>query len=282
MSGKRSTLSLLRTFLLVGMATVTAGAIAQSPQPNIGGQIQVDSQAVGFPRLVETSIAAVSRSGEPDALVANWIYNHPTNLTTKNGVAISEDGGFTWSNDNLIQGWYSDPMACSDQRTGSLWVGVSHLSGATPGIHVAKWNGGSGFHSPVSPVSGQVCDKAFMAAGPRRNQPGTTRLYVSFWSDVGGPVRQYITWSDSFGVAGSWAPPIQLPQPPSNPIWGNATLLENRRVTFSVCARQRLRPCAQSLRAGSRYGCRRCPRQSSATPRAGPRRGRFRVWPSFR
>lgn len=213
--------------ILFAVAAISGPGLAQVPTPSIGVQRQVDSQSqpILYPRLVETSIAAVSRTSLPDALVANWIYHGSSGA--KNGVAASIDGGATWT-EHAIAGWKSDPMACADQQSGSLWVGVAHLGGTgTPGIHVAKWNEETNeFNTPVAAVSSIACDKAFMGAGPRRNQPGTTRLYVSFLT-INGP-HLNLTWSDDLGL--TWATPVQLPEPPAPdpppalPQWGDASL----------------------------------------------------------
>lgn len=156
----------------------------------------------------ETSVSV--SPGNPMTVVAAWNYVRPVGASgaNRNGFAASVDGGQIWT-EYLQTGvpGAGDPMTAADPRTGTLWVGADFNAG----FWVARWNG-AGFDPPVTFPWPTSTDKPLMAAGPRPNQPNTTRLYVTFWAGFG---THPLTWSDDFGS--TWEPnPVFTPNPPTH------------------------------------------------------------------
>ncbi len=193
---------------LAGVVALTASAIAQ--EPTIGPPVRID---LGGSIAAANETSAASTEANPSEVVAafnDWRESSGNTERIRLGVAVSLDGGATWSdfllrppsaNQSVIEG---DAMTAYDDRTGTMWAGAISFT-ENGGIFVARKEPGSGSFNPavmahVSPDA----DKCWMAAGPRPGEPDSTRLYVAF--------NEGVIWSDDMGD--TWSNP--------NPLGGGA------------------------------------------------------------
>ena len=194
----------LRIIKLAGVVALTASAIAQ--EPTIGPQVRID---LGGSTRAANETSAASTEANPLEIVAafnDWRESSDNTERIRLGVAVSLDGGAAWSdfvlrpptvNQSLIEG---DAMTAYDDRTGTMWAGAISFA-QNGGIFVARKEPGSGSFDPA--VMAHVrpdADKCWMAAGPRPDEPDSTRLYVTF--------NEGVIWSDDMGD--TWTSPTPL------------------------------------------------------------------------
>jgi len=197
------------TEFALSAASAAAGLLASAAcfagPPSIGPQVRIDPGG-GTAAANETTAAA--STGRPDVIIAGWNdWRRSTGSEIINaGFSISFDRGATWSDfllrppapfQTTVEG---DPMAAFDDRTGTLWGGALAFGGTH--LYVARLDPQSNaFNTAVIADSGGGLDKCWMAAGPRLNQPNTTRLYIAY--------NAGIIWSDTMGD--TWpANPVSL------------------------------------------------------------------------
>lgn len=174
------------------VAFIVPPALASGP-PVIGPQVRVDT-AGGTAGANETT--ASSSEVNPLEIVAGW-NDYRESGGVRSGFSLSLDGGKTWNGFILRPeapfqaGTEGDPMTAYDPRTGYLWAGAISFAG-NGGLYIArKAPGATEFETPVMAQQAGGVDKGWMVAGPRRNQPNTTRLIAAYNFGV--------IWSDDFG-----------------------------------------------------------------------------------
>lgn len=182
-------------------ATTLAGA------PVVGPQKRIDVNGGTFAASETTgAVSAVN----PNEIIAAWNdwRASPTvsNEVIRAGVALSVDGGQTWTdfvvrppapNQSGVEG---DPMTAYDPRTGTLWVGAISFAG-NGGLYVARKNPGDDFFQPsVIADPGSGIDKCWMVAGRNRLTPQSTRLYIAYNLGV----------VSSNDMGSSWTSPVSL------------------------------------------------------------------------
>jgi len=176
---------------------VVRGAAA----PAIGPQIRIDTG--GLKAANETTISSTDLF--PMEIVAGW-NDYRQDGVIRNAVAVSMDGGATWTdfmlrpppaNQATVEG---DPMTAYDPRTGTLWAGgISFASNG--GLFVARKDPGSPTFGPVVMAKQAAgVDKGWMAAGRDPNFGTLTRVYIAYNHGV---VR-------SADMGDTWAGPVSL------------------------------------------------------------------------
>ncbi|MEZ6243745.1 MAG: sialidase family protein [Phycisphaerales bacterium] len=192
---------------LVGAAVVGAlgaPALAQNA-PRVDPQVRVNQDASGFPQNETT---AASSDFAPSRVVMGW--NDYRQGSAKTGVALSTDGGRTWS-DMLLRpapqfqaGTEGDPMVAADHRDGTMWAGGIAFS-SNGGLFVSRLDPGSTTFGPVvmaarnsvSP-SGAI-DKGWLAAGPDAldpTNPNKTLLYCAYNDGLIRSTDKGATWTN--------------------------------------------------------------------------------------
>jgi len=196
------------------LAASWAGSAVAGSGPSVGPQVRIDV-AGGFDAANETT-GAVSPTS-PNEIVAAWNdWRQSTGSEIINmGVAVSLDGGATWS-DFLVRppaGFQStvegDPMTAFDPRTGDLWVGA--ISFGASALYVArKTPGSTDFEDSVVADVGGGIDKCWMVAGPRPGNPDSTRLYVGYNFGVIQSDDLGQTWTNPISLGGGlgWLPRV--------------------------------------------------------------------------
>ncbi|MBW7904264.1 MAG: hypothetical protein LC135_12985 [Phycisphaerae bacterium] len=185
-------------------AAIIALSAAASAQVTVGPQVRIDV-AGGTAAANETTMA--STDFNPLRVVGawnDWRPSVPPNEIIRMGVAISFNGGATWTdsvlrpplaNQSSVEG---DPMTCYDNRTGTLWVGAISFA-SNGGVYVARMGPTDlGFGPSVMAATTGGADKGWMAAGPRPGLPDTTRVYIAY--------NQGLLRSDTMGS--SWTGPV--------------------------------------------------------------------------
>lgn len=186
-------------------AILTSSGLAVAQAPVIGPQIRIDVNG-GVKAANETTMSSIS----PDGLEIIGGWNDWRESTTgeiiRAGVAVSNDGGLTWTDyllrapsghQSTVEG---DPMTCYDSRTGTLWFGAMSWTGSG-GVYVARKRPGLDTFDPaVMTYTYSGIDKGWMAAGVDPNDPNKTRVYVSY--NIG---NQYST---DMGL--NWSSPLSL------------------------------------------------------------------------
>lgn len=176
---------------------LTTGVLAQDPIVYPQARISIDPTSVS---ASETTGAASAAGLE---IVAGFV-DFRADGTIKNSFAVSSNGGQSWAHvilrppQTFQDALEADPMTAYDPRTNTLFAGGISRAKC---IYVARKLPGQDAFSP-SVVARQSSwpDKGWMAAGPRFNQPTTTRLYVTY--------NEGIIWSDDLG--GTWTNPMSL------------------------------------------------------------------------
>lgn len=178
-----------RPALVGGMLLAGTTVVAGSP-PTIGPQVRVDTVG-GTAGANETT--ASSSDANPLEIVAGW-NDYRQSGGVRSGFSLSLDGGESWTGFILrpapqfqtnVEG---DPMTAYDPRTGYLWAGAISFAN-NGGLYVArKAPGATEFEPAVMAQQAGGVDKGWMAAGPRFNQPNTTRVFAAYnfgviWSD---------------------------------------------------------------------------------------------------
>jgi len=118
----------------------------------------------------------------------DWRDSYGTTEIIRVGVAVSLDGGATWTdfhvrpptqNQSSVEG---DPMTCYDHRTGTLWAGgISFSAGNKSGVFVARKNpGATTFQPSVMAKTSSWPDKGWMAAGIAPGNPNQTYVYCTY------------------------------------------------------------------------------------------------------
>jgi len=195
-----------RTVSFVSALVLLAG-VAFAGEPTVGPQQRVDVAGGSFASN-ETS-GAVSNVN-PHEIVAAWNdwRDSPTvtNEVIRAGVAISLNGGLTWTdfvlrppgpNQSGVEG---DPMTVQDPRTGFLWAGAISYAG-NGGLYVARKNPVDDFFQPsVMADNGNGIDKGWMVAGRDPVAVDSTRVYIAY--NLG------LVFSDDMGD--SWTNPVSL------------------------------------------------------------------------
>ncbi|MCH7526919.1 MAG: hypothetical protein IID39_05740, partial [Planctomycetes bacterium] len=188
---------------VVVCAVCALGAVAQE----VGPQVRIDVGG-GTKAANEPSIAA--SEANPLEIVGSWNDWRESggSETIRVGVALSMDGGATWTdflvrppnpNRTNVEG---DPMTASDPRTGDLWVGGIAFGG-NGGVFVArKRPGNPNFDPAVMARSTGSADKGWMAAGPPPWDPNATRLYIAYNQGLIFSDDMGATWSNPRGLGG--------------------------------------------------------------------------------
>jgi hypothetical protein len=175
---------------------VLLGTSAWAGDPIIGPQVRIDVAGGTFASNETTMAASEASPLEIVGAWNDWRRSGGSEIINM-GVAVTSDGGQTWldllvrppaGNQSNVEG---DPMTAYDNRTGALWVGAISFSG-NGGVYVARKNPGVNTFAPSVMSFAGSSDKCWMAAGPQRNLPNTTRLYVVF--------NRGIQWSDDMGA----------------------------------------------------------------------------------
>ncbi len=197
-----------RAILASACSAALAATILAGP-PAVGPQQRIDVDGGTFAASETTGgVSAVN----PNEIVAAWndwrASPGVSNEVVRAGVALSADGGQTWT-DFLVRppapnqsGVEGDPMTAYDPRTGTLWVGAISFAG-NGGLYVARKDPGDDFFQPsvIADAGGNI-DKCWMVAGRNRLTPNSTRLYIAYNLGV---IR-----SSDFGD--SWTDPVTLGQ----------------------------------------------------------------------
>jgi hypothetical protein len=189
----RSTFTCTTTALLAACG----GAVAQ---PDIGAQIKI-TLSPGTANGNETTAAAIVRGDGVHEIVAGW-NDYRTNGLILTGVAVSSDGGATWTAMNVrppapsqssVEG---DPMTAYDQRTGTLWVGGISFFAAQGGCFLAKKIPGvNQFETAVVAKKTSSADKGWAAAGPAPGNPDSTMLYIAYNEGILRSADMGATWA---------------------------------------------------------------------------------------
>ncbi len=165
-------------------------------QPLVGPQIRIDTG--GTAAANETSIS--STDPYPWEIVAAW-NDFRVPLRTRIGVAVSLDGGRSWTDFHLRPPIphgaqdEADPMTAYDNRTGTLWAGGISFAG-NGGVFVArKPPGQATFEPSVMARATGGADKGWMAAGPAPGDPGATRVYITYCEGLLISTDMGDTWS---------------------------------------------------------------------------------------
>jgi hypothetical protein len=186
-------------------ALLTLGAWAD--EPVVGPQRRIDVAGGTFAANETTGAVATTN---PQEIIASWNdwRESPvvSNEVIRAGVALSMNGGLTWSdfvvrpplpNQSGVEG---DPMTAHDPRTGAVWVGAISFA-SNGGLYVARKNAGDNFFQPsVMADFGGGIDKCWMVAGRNEITPDSTRLYIAY--NLG------VVASDDLGD--SWTNPVSL------------------------------------------------------------------------
>lgn len=168
--------------ILVPAVAFAATAMAQV---NVGPQKRIDVNG-GIQASNETSMGASEANVNEIVGVWNDWRRSSGSEVINMGVAVSNDGGNTWT-DFLVRppaanqsGVEGDPMTAFDDRTGDLWVGAISFAG-NGGIYVAKKNPGLNTFQPsiMARVSGGT-DKCWMRIGPRPGVPNASNFYIAY------------------------------------------------------------------------------------------------------
>ncbi len=174
--------------------------------PTVGPQVRIDV-AGGIDAANETT-AASSELLPLEVIAAwnDWRDSIPNVEIIRVGAALSLDGGATWvdflvrppvPNQASVEG---DPMTAYDDRTGTLWVGGISFAG-NGGLFVARKDPGSAvLEPPVMAHAAGGIDKGWMAAGPRLNAPGFTRVYIAYNLGIVRSSDMGDTWIGPFGL----------------------------------------------------------------------------------
>lgn len=182
--------------LTAGLATVALG-LGASAQTVIGPQVKVDDAAATGP-CNETTMAAAASN--PLEIIGGW-NDYRVSGQVRAGFGVSMNGGKTWTNiivrppvanQTSVEG---DPMACYDDRTGTLWAGAIAFGG-NGGVYVARKDPGNATFNPsvMARVSGGA-DKCWMAAGADPSNPNATRVYIAYNEGVLRSADMGSTWS---------------------------------------------------------------------------------------
>lgn len=179
----------------------TLGAMAVG-EPVVGPQVRVDTVG-GTDGANETTVSA--SHANPADVVAGW-NDYRSGGGVRSGFSLSRDMGQTWTGFILRPpvvfrcSTEGDPMTAFDERTGTLWAGAIAFC-SNGGLYVARKDADSStFGVPVMADTGGGVDKGWLAAGPRRNEPETTRLFCTYNFGV--------IWSDDMGD--TWTNPRSL------------------------------------------------------------------------
>lgn len=184
----------LRALLILALPCLAPGQ-----EPLIGGQIRVSLDPNC--RSASETTAVASTSGME--IVAGFVDFRPGNAI-RNGFALTSNGGQSWTHVELRapiglqDSLEADPMTAYDPRTNTLFAGG--ISRAKCLFVARKLPGQNAFSPSVAAYQSAWPDKGWMAAGPKHNQPDTTRLYLTF--------NEGIVWSDDLGK--SWSPLTSL------------------------------------------------------------------------
>ncbi len=202
--GGRGRMSFEARSLSVGaaLAFVAVGVSARAGGPAVGPQVRVDTVG-GTAGANETTVSASDVN--PNEIIAGW-NDYRESGGVRSGFSLSLDAGQTWTGFILRPpvgnqcGTEGDPMTAFDPRTGTLWAGAIAFCG-NGGLYIAKKDpGATEFDPPVMADTGGGIDKGWMVAGPRRNQPDTTRVFCTY--NFG------IIWSDDMGA--TWTNPVSI------------------------------------------------------------------------
>ncbi len=179
-------------------ATVREGLLGDGA-PVIGPPVRVDVGG-GSADGSETTIAAADPAA--NEVVAAW-NDWRDASQVRVGVAVSLDGGSTWS-DFLLRpppgsqcNMEGDPMTAYDHRTGNLWAGGVAYTATPGGIWVARKQAGStSFDTSVMTYpTTEFVDKPWLGTGPRPGTPESTRLYVAYHLALQSSDDLGATWS---------------------------------------------------------------------------------------
>lgn len=199
---QRRFVRLCMTSVGAAASVLLVAAAATAGDPVVGPQVRVDTVG-GTDSADETSAAA--SDANPDEIVAGW-NDYRSSGGVRSGFSLSLDAGATWNGFIMRPpaqnqcGTEGDPMTAFDPRTGTLWAGAIAFCG-NGGLYIAKKDPGApNFETPVMADTGSGIDKGWMAAGPLRNQPDTTRVFCAY--NFG------IIWSDDMGQ--TWTNPVSL------------------------------------------------------------------------
>lgn len=172
----------------------------------VGPQIRIDPGR-GTAAANETSIAASTPQGfEIVGSWNDWSAGSQQNEVIRSGVALSSDGGATWTDfllrppANMQSGVEGDPYTIFDHRTGNVWAGAISFAG-NGGVYLArKTIGANTFQPSVAVRQSGSADKIWGAAGIIPGNPSSTRLYVAY--NLG------VQRSDDLGS--TWTNPLSL------------------------------------------------------------------------
>ncbi len=170
----------LRGFALLLLIVLAAAFPAGAVEVTMGPQVRIDPGG-GSNWSNETTIASVHAS--PMIAVAGWNDYRSSN---NNGISLTTDGGATWADDifppppGSSYGYGGDPMACYDNRTGTLWFGGMSWT-SNGGVFAARMDAGqTSFEETVMIYNSSGIDKGWMAAGRGPDTADSTSVYCTY------------------------------------------------------------------------------------------------------
>ena len=184
--------------IVLTAAPFPAGAV----EVTVGPQVRLDPGG-GSSWSNETTIASLHLN--PNEVVAGWNDYRSAN---NNGVAVSTDGGATWI-DSIFSpppgsslGLGGDPMACYDNRTGTLWFGGMSWNYDGGVFAARKLPGQTQFEETVMIYQSGYIDKGWMAAGRGPDSPDSTNVYVTYNYGCQRSTDMGDSWSNPVSLGG--------------------------------------------------------------------------------
>jgi len=170
----------LTPLLLAALLALPAAGLLPAADVTVGPQVRIDPGG-GSSWSNETTIASIHAN--PMIAVAGWNDYRSSN---NNGISLTTDGGVTWE-DGIFPpppgssyGYGGDPMACYDNRTGTLWFGGMSWT-SNGGVFAARLDAGETvFEETVMIYNSSGIDKGWMAAGRGPDTPESTIVYCTY------------------------------------------------------------------------------------------------------
>jgi len=188
-----------RVLVLLTLLVLAGGpALAGVTEVTVGPQVRIDAGGGGGSN--ETTIAAVQ--GNPQVAVAGW---NDSRSGGNNGIGLTTDGGATWDDaifpppPGASMGWGGDPMACYDNRTGTLWFGGMSWNN-DGGVFAARMDSGQSSFGETVMIYGGFVDKGWMAAGRGPSSPDSTYVYCAYNRGCQRSTDMGDTWNNAVSL----------------------------------------------------------------------------------